>query len=164
MSEEAWQIIALYFTGGGYQEGVLRSFAGWTLKSMLNADESIDAAQVLHGGEFTQNKWERALRELVDLGLIEENPDLGERWRLVVKHKKKDKMIQQFNRGDRVIEQSGYYGVGTVVYLNGDPVYQRPWLKYDWPGQVAVEFDREINGEKPCIWCKISELRRMEGE
>ena len=89
MSEEAWRIIAAFFVGEGFnrftQEGMLRSLAGWTLKKLLDTDESIDAAQVLHGGKHTQNKWERALRELVDLGLIEENPNLGERWRLVVK-------------------------------------------------------------------------------
>lgn len=89
MSEDAWRIIALYFTGHGFQGG-MRSIAGWTMRKLLNADESIDAAQVLHGSELTQSKWECALRELVDMGLIEEDPNLGERWRLVVKQPKKE--------------------------------------------------------------------------
>jgi hypothetical protein len=92
MSELAWKIIAAFFVGEGFnrftQEGMSCSLAGWTLKKLLDTDESIDAAQVLHGSELTQSKWECALRELVDLGLIEENPNLGERWRLVVKTSK----------------------------------------------------------------------------
>jgi hypothetical protein len=50
---------------------------------------------------------------------------------------------QVFNRGDRVVEESGYYGVGTVRYLNGDLMPDGSGRYYEWPDQVCVEFDRE---------------------
>jgi hypothetical protein len=62
-------------------------------------------------------------------------------------------------RGDRVEES--YYGVGTIRYLSGDLMPDGSGRYYDWPGQVCVEFDREIDGEKPCCWIQIGELRRV---
>jgi hypothetical protein len=82
MSEIAWRIVALFFEGHGFQGG-MRYIAGWTLGEMLGQDAAtIQAAHVRHHPE---NKYEQAMKELVSLGLIEELPDLGERWRLVVK-------------------------------------------------------------------------------
>lgn len=67
-------------------------------------------------------------------------------------------MSEQFNRGDRVTEKSGYYGVGTVRYLDGDLMPDGSGRYYRWPGQVCVEFDHEINDEKPFMWCEIGDL------
>ena len=86
MSKLAWRILAVlmehcdaYGTWQGY-------LAGWTLGEQLGQSASeIQAARVLHGAAYTQNECERALRELVDKGLVEEMPNLGERWQLVVK-------------------------------------------------------------------------------
>ena len=71
-------------------------------------------------------------------------------------------MNQEFNRGDRVEDVSGYYGTGTVRYLNGDLMPDGSGRHYDWPNQVCVEFDREIQGEKPCMWCEYKRLRKVE--
>lgn len=86
MSELAWKILAILLDRG---DNVRTHIAGWHLGKLLGGDAaSIQAAHVLHGGRHTQNKYERAMRELVGLGLIEEMSDLGERWRLVVKEEK----------------------------------------------------------------------------
>lgn len=70
-----------------------------------------------------------------------------------------EQQVSLFNRGDRVKEESGYYGIGTVRYLDGDLVPDESGRHYQWPDQVCVEFDREINGEKPFMWCYINKLR-----
>lgn len=86
MSILAWHILYLFVSQtekthkGEYGRG---SIATWTLTNILNTgNETIDAA---HVKIYPQNKYEAALKELVDLGLVEEMPDLGERFRLVVK-------------------------------------------------------------------------------
>ena len=69
--------------------------------------------------------------------------------------------INQFDRGDRVEYIPGYYGMGTVRYLNGDRMPDGSGRHYDWPDQVCVEFDREIDGMKPLMWCKYEELHKV---
>lgn len=85
MSELAWRILAIFLDrceDGRFAHVYL---PGWTIRKLLAADCSIDAATILHGHANAQNECERAMRELVDKGLIEQMPNLGERWRLVVK-------------------------------------------------------------------------------
>lgn len=79
MSELAWKILSILMERGSYM-------AGWTLGEKLGQDAStIQGAHVKHG---IGNEYEQALRELVTLGIVEEMPNLGERWRLVVKQPK----------------------------------------------------------------------------
>ena len=73
-----------------------------------------------------------------------------------------EQRVHQFKHGDRVEYMPGYYGIGTVRYLDGDLMPDGSGRHYDWPGQFCVEFDREINGEKPGMWCKPEELRKVE--
>ena len=84
MSTLAWNILLVIWN---YVRDIQHGYIpGWTLGEILGGDAaSIQAAHVLHGSARTQNEYERALRELVDRGLVEEMPNLGERWRLVVR-------------------------------------------------------------------------------
>lgn len=89
MTPLAWRILALFVDQvqtarkGEYGYGYL---ATWHLCDRLNVPRmTIQAAHVLHG---PGNEYERAMRELVDRGLIEEMPNLGERFHLVVKEEK----------------------------------------------------------------------------
>lgn len=79
LSENARRILTiLYELKGGY-------ITSWHLGKALGGDAtSIQAADVLHGSEWTQRAYEQALRELVDIGIVEEIPNLGERWHLVI--------------------------------------------------------------------------------
>lgn len=70
-------------------------------------------------------------------------------------------MEMSFERGDRVEDLSGWYGVGTVRYLDGDLMSDGSGRHYEWPDQVCVEFDREINGEKPFMWYAYRMLRKL---
>jgi hypothetical protein len=59
--------------------------AAWTLGEKLGGD-----ATTINGVDVKirpQNEHQRALRELIDLGLVEEMAELPERFRLVVKEK-----------------------------------------------------------------------------
>jgi len=47
-------------------------------------------SKAAHVKFYAENEYEQALKELVDLDLVEEMPNLGERWRLVVKEKGTD--------------------------------------------------------------------------
>ena len=83
MSILAWRILALLVAHAQEGDWSGRYMAGWTLGERLGQSAStIQAASVKHG---IGNEYERALRELVVLGLVEEVPDLDERWQLVVK-------------------------------------------------------------------------------
>jgi hypothetical protein len=83
MSPLAWDILALFVSQtkktyhGEWGHGYI---ASWTLGEILGG--KIDAAYVKICPETPE---EKALKELVDLGLVEEVPKLGERFRLVVK-------------------------------------------------------------------------------
>ena len=79
LSENARCILTiLYELKGGY-------ITSWHLGKALGGDAtSIQAADVLHGSEWAQHPYEQALRELVDMGIVEEVPNLGERWHLVI--------------------------------------------------------------------------------
>jgi len=88
MSTLAWHILYLFVSQtektyhGEYGCGYI---ATWSIANILNTgNETIDAAHVMI---YPENKYEAALKELVDLGLVEEMPDLGERFRLVVKER-----------------------------------------------------------------------------
>jgi hypothetical protein len=70
-----------------------------------------------------------------------------------------NKLMKQFNRGDRVEYVSGYYGIGTIRYLDDDLMPDSSGRRYNWPNQFCVEFDNEIEGKKPFFWCKPEELR-----
>ena len=86
MSPLAYQILALFIDHvqrvhhGEYGRGYI---ASWTLGEMLGLSaSSIDAVRVkIH----PSNTHEKALKELVDHGIVEEVKDLGCRYRLVVK-------------------------------------------------------------------------------
>ena len=81
LSERAQRILEILYDLKG------RYIAGRTLGEQLGGTaSSIQGASVLHGSEWTQNDYEKALRELVDLGVVEEVPHLSERWHLVVKN------------------------------------------------------------------------------
>lgn len=79
LSENAQRILTiLYELKGGY-------ITSWHLGEALGGNAtSIQAADVLHGSKWTQHAYEQALRELVDIGIVEEVPNLGERWHLVI--------------------------------------------------------------------------------
>lgn len=81
LSEGARRILSiLYELKGGY-------ITGWHLGKALGGDaSSIQAIDVLHGSQWTQSEYEEALRELVDMGLVEEVSGLGERWHLVMRN------------------------------------------------------------------------------
>jgi hypothetical protein len=66
-----------------WYENSLGYIASWTLSEKLGGTASmLDAVRVkIH----PENEYEAALRELIDLGLIEEMKDLGCRFKLVVK-------------------------------------------------------------------------------
>ena len=86
MSELAWRILAILIAHSQEREwhGYM---AGWTLGERLGQRAStIQGAHVKFG---VGNEYEQALRELVALGIVEEMPNLGERWRLVVNLAKK---------------------------------------------------------------------------
>ncbi len=72
-----------------------------------------------------------------------------------------EQQVSLFSRDDRVTEESGYYGIGTVRYLNGDLMPDGSGRYYQWPDQVCVEFDREINGDKPAMWCYEEKLHHV---
>lgn len=68
-------------------------------------------------------------------------------------------MSEQFNRGDRVVDDT--YGAGTVRYLSGDLMPDGSGRHYHWPGHVCVEFDNSLpNGETVFVWCKFNEIRK----
>lgn len=85
MTPLAWRILALFIEQvqtiyGEYGRGYL---ATWHICDKLEVPRmTIQAVSVLHG---PSNEYERAMRELVDHGLIVEMPTLGERFHLVVK-------------------------------------------------------------------------------
>lgn len=85
MSELAWQILAIFVqqTIHAYQGDFTRGYiAAWTL------GEHLGDATLINGVDVKirpQNKYQRALRELIDKSLVEEMPELPERFRLVVK-------------------------------------------------------------------------------
>jgi len=71
-----------------WYEQPLGYIASWTLGEMLDGDATtIQAATVHHN---PGNEYEIALRELIDLGIVQEMPKLGERFELVVKTPKKE--------------------------------------------------------------------------
>lgn len=85
MSELAWRILAILIACS--QEREWRGYmAGWTLGEKLG--QSASTIQGAHVKYNTGNEYEKALHELVERGLVEEMPDLGERWRIVVKQPK----------------------------------------------------------------------------
>ena len=86
MTPLAWRILTLFIRqvqkacNSEYGRGYL---AVWHLCDDLGIERNtIQAATVLH---HPGNEYELAMRELVDKGLIEEMPDLGERFHLIVK-------------------------------------------------------------------------------
>lgn len=85
MSELAWKILAILMDNsnrvhGAYGRGYLPS---WTLGERLGGNATtIDSVHVkIH----PYNEHESALRELIDLGLVEEMEELPCRYRLIVK-------------------------------------------------------------------------------
>lgn len=85
MTPLAWRILALFIEQvqaiyGEFGRGYL---ATWHICDKLEVPRmTIQAPTVLHG---PGNEYEHAMRELVDRGLIEEMPNLGERFHLIVK-------------------------------------------------------------------------------
>jgi hypothetical protein len=88
MSVLAWKILALFVNDiaavylGEYGRGYITA---WTLGEKLGGD-----ATTINGVDVKirpLNEYQRALRELIDLGLVEEMSELPERFRLVVKEK-----------------------------------------------------------------------------
>jgi hypothetical protein len=61
--------------------------AGWSLKKLLAPDANINGVDVKIA---PKNEYQRALRELIDLGIVQEKPDLPERFELVVHEPKKE--------------------------------------------------------------------------
>jgi hypothetical protein len=89
MSTLAWKILSLFVNQtertykGEYGRGYL---ACWSIRELLGTDEIFDSVGIKYAGSlYHTGKCELAMHELVTLGLIEEVPDLGERYRLVVK-------------------------------------------------------------------------------
>lgn len=80
MSIVAWKILAEFIRH--FEQNNLNYMPTWTLSKMLGTTETIEASSVKH---CPTNEYEAGLKELVDLGLIAEIPDLGERFKLVVK-------------------------------------------------------------------------------
>lgn len=84
MSELAWHILFILMNNckreGEYGRGYL---ASWTLGERLGGDaNTINPIDVkIH----PRNEYESALKELLDLGMVEEMEDLHCRYRLVVK-------------------------------------------------------------------------------
>lgn len=69
MSEAAWKILSLFLDGWN---GKRRSyFASWHLRDVLGCQ--IDAANVKIA---PRNEYEQALHDLIELGLVEEMPNL----------------------------------------------------------------------------------------
>ena len=87
MSIQAWKILSLFIKhtetrfNGDYGRGYL---ACWHITEKLGVDVSL-LNSIGVKRPHADNKLEQAMHELVQLGLIEEVPDLGERYRLVVK-------------------------------------------------------------------------------
>ena len=82
MSPLAWKILALFISHskGEFGRGYI---AGWTLAAMLGVEVgTIQGATVKM---LPQNEYEQALHDLIELGIVEEMSDLGERFHLVVK-------------------------------------------------------------------------------
>jgi hypothetical protein len=96
MTELAWRILALFIeqTQHGYQGEWKRGyFAAWTLGEQLGGDATtIQGVTTKH---HPRNAHEKALRELIDLGIVEELPNLGERFRLVVTDSHDEKEVKK---------------------------------------------------------------------
>ena len=83
MTELAWRILALFVerTHNLHNDEWGRSYlAAWTLGTLLGGDAG--TIQGVTTRIHPRNVYEKALRELIDKGLVEEIPDLGERFRL----------------------------------------------------------------------------------
>ena len=80
LSEDAQRLLQLFYQLKG------QYIAGWTLGERMGTQDLIGAAHILSG--YPKNAAERAMCELVTQGIVEEMPDLGERWRLTPKGKK----------------------------------------------------------------------------
>jgi hypothetical protein len=83
MSVLAWRILSVLVEHAAERDFESGYMAGWTLGKRLGGDAS--TIQAAHVKFNTGNEYEKALHELVQLGIVEEMPDLGERWKLVVK-------------------------------------------------------------------------------
>lgn len=92
MSPLAWRILSLFIDhvqrayGGEYGRGYI---AAWNLGEQLGG-----SASTINGVDVKiapQNAEQRALRELIVLGIVEEMKELPERFRLVVKSAKEVK-------------------------------------------------------------------------
>lgn len=81
MSEAAWKILALFFADHKRNRPSYY-LASWHLKEALGVE--IDAAHVKIA---PRNEYEQALHDLIELGIMEEMPNLGERFHLIVKEK-----------------------------------------------------------------------------
>jgi hypothetical protein len=79
LSALAWRILSILLK---WKQAGFAGMPGWFIAEQLGTARSIKSARVKR---FPVNEYEAALRELVEKGLVEELPDLGERWRLVVK-------------------------------------------------------------------------------
>jgi hypothetical protein len=91
MSILAWRILALFIDHvqrlykGEYGRGYIPA---WTLGELLGQDAS--TIQAVPTRISPRNEYEQALRELLDLGLVEELPMLHERFQLVVREEEGD--------------------------------------------------------------------------
>lgn len=108
MSPLAWRILMLFIDHAKqrskkecWYEDYPGYIASWTLGEMLDGDATtIQSATVHHN---PGNEYEIALRELIDLGLVREMPNLGERFELVVREPAKD-VEMRFRQSEKSAE------------------------------------------------------------
>jgi hypothetical protein len=79
MSKLAWDILEILLR----QRHISSYIAAWTLGEKLGGDAS--TIQAIRTKIHPENDYERALKELLDLGIVKELEDLHERFMLVVK-------------------------------------------------------------------------------
>jgi hypothetical protein len=90
MSPLAWRILALFIDHvqriykGEYGRGYIPA---WTLGELVGGDAATIQAVTTRLGP--RNEYEQALKELLDLGIVEELPMLHERFQLVVREQEK---------------------------------------------------------------------------
>lgn len=98
MSPLAWRILMIFIDHAkqrnkneAWYEGYLGHITGWDMNLILDGLDIDDNAQINGVSvKYPHNDCQRAMKELIDAGLIREMPNLGERFELVVKETKQE--------------------------------------------------------------------------
>lgn len=90
MSPLAWKILSIIMNAVKRDKDEPEQWtgyiAGWSLNQLLGYEANINGVDV----KYPHNDCQRAMKELIDAGLIREKPDLPERFELVVKESKQE--------------------------------------------------------------------------